>query len=170
MNTDSPAKQFIESVEDALHHGSSLEESLSGWVASVVSPHEIYMATPHGDDIMVLAVGRPEPDNPRSDTYLPTLTWEKPMTSRQAASYLLTNGFVAVEYARYLADKAERLQPRPGHADVLHSEQDLDTFLDDMTHHLSDTWNDRGGQLMGLNEKYALNDLLTTFFTDKVQA
>ena len=35
----------------------------------------------------------------------PLLTWDKPLTSKQASRYLLTNGFVAVEL--YRAEMAE---------------------------------------------------------------
>lgn len=35
----------------------------------------------------------------------PLLTWDKPLTSKQAARYLLTNGFIAVEL--YRAEMAE---------------------------------------------------------------
>ena len=35
-------------------------------------------------------------------TETPLLTWIKPMTSEQAAKYLLTKGFVAAEYAESL--------------------------------------------------------------------
>lgn len=51
--------------------------------------------------------------------------------------------------------------------DVLNKDDDFDEFLDDATHMITDMWNDRGGQLMGINEKYALNDLLTQFFGNK---
>jgi hypothetical protein len=40
------------------------------------------------------------------------LTWDKPMTSTQAAHYLLTNGFVAVEYARALQREVAASQAR----------------------------------------------------------
>lgn len=49
------------------------------------------------------------PEQPVSDPDGPTLTWDKPMTSKQAGRYLLTNGFVAVEL--YRAD-VQRLEKR----------------------------------------------------------
>lgn len=45
-----------------------------------------------------------------------TLIWNKPMTSRQAAKYFLTSGFVAEElYCKLLEDYHELLMPALPH-------------------------------------------------------
>lgn len=49
----------------------------------------------------------------------------------------------------------------------VNTEEGMDNFLDNATHRVVEIWEGAGGQEIGLNEKYALNDVLTAFFADK---
>ncbi len=43
----------------------------------------------------------------------------------------------------------------------------FDTFLDDATHEIAALWETVSGKTLTLEEKYALNDALTAFFSAK---
>lgn len=54
--------------------------------------------------------------------------------------------------------------------EVINDDESFDNFLDDATHAVRGMWEDRGGEKLGEEETYALNDLLTAFFQDKRKA